>query len=148
MASDDRLAALRRFAGLTPGDLQALFDLFDTSDLLDLDVAFKGGRFRMERESVGQPVVVAEAQSAALAARAAAEQPIVVTSPLVGIFHPAVEVGEEVRRGQTLGAIEALGLPTTIDAPRSGVVDEVVRADGSPVEYGQPLLILRRPERE
>jgi biotin carboxyl carrier protein len=43
-----------------------------------------------------------------------------------------------------IGAIEALGMPTSIDAPRSGTVEELLVQDGDAVEYGQALLILRR----
>jgi biotin carboxyl carrier protein len=69
---------------------------------------------------------------------------LAITSPLVGIFHPAVQAGQQVQTGQSIGAIEALGMPTSVDAPQSGTVEDLLVQDGSPVEYGQPLLILRR----
>ena len=69
---------------------------------------------------------------------------LAIASPLVGIFHPSVSVGGTVESGQPIGAVEALGMPTTVDAPHGGTVEELLVTDGSPVEYGQPLLILRR----
>jgi biotin carboxyl carrier protein len=43
-----------------------------------------------------------------------------------------------------IGAIEALGMPTNVDAPQEGTVEDLLVLDGGPVEYGQPLLLLRR----
>jgi acetyl-CoA carboxylase biotin carboxyl carrier protein len=62
----------------------------------------------------------------------------------VGIFRSLVQSGETILSGQPIGAIEALGMPTNVDAPEGGIVDDVLVHDGSPVEYGQPLLTLRR----
>ena len=62
----------------------------------------------------------------------------------MGIFRPSVASGDVLAAGQSIGAIEALGMPTSVDAPQSGTVEDLLVQDGSPVEYGQPLLILRR----
>jgi biotin carboxyl carrier protein len=35
-------------------------------------------------------------------------------------------------------------MPTSVDAPQSGTVEDLLVQDGSPVEYGQPLIVLRR----
>ena len=35
-------------------------------------------------------------------------------------------------------------MPTTVDAPQSGTVEDLLVQEGSAVEYGQPLLIMRR----
>ncbi len=35
-------------------------------------------------------------------------------------------------------------MPTSVDAPQGGIVEELLVTHGRPVEYGQPLLILRR----
>jgi acetyl-CoA carboxylase biotin carboxyl carrier protein len=56
-----------------------------------------------------------------------------------------VHAGDEVTAGQAIGAIDSLGIPTNVDAPQAGTVEDVLVGDGSPVEYGQPLLVLRRP---
>ena len=60
------------------------------------------------------------------------------------MFRPSVVTGDMLEAGQSIGAIEALGMPTSVDAPQSGTVEDLLVQDGSAVEYGQPLLIMRR----
>jgi acetyl-CoA carboxylase biotin carboxyl carrier protein len=76
---------------------------------------------------------------------------IVVTSPLVGTFYrsagpdaaPFVEVGANVRRGQTVCIVEAMKLMNEVEADAAGVIAEVLVESGARVEYGQPLFHLR-----
>ncbi len=71
-----------------------------------------------------------------------------VTSPMVGTFYRAsapdepsfVEVGDVVRRGQTICIIEAMKLMNELDAELSGEVMEILVENGKPVEFGQPLM--------
>ncbi len=79
-----------------------------------------------------------------------AEHPGVVTSPMVGTAYlapepgaePFVTVGQEVRVGQTLLIIEAMKTMNPIPSPHSGIVRRILVADGTPVEYGAPLMII------
>lgn len=89
------------------------------------------------------------------AAAEAAPQPAVpagepVTSPMVGTFYrspspeakPFVQVGDTVKKGDTLCIIEAMKLLNEIEAEEDGVIKEVLVENGQPVEFGQPLFIL------
>jgi acetyl-coA carboxylase, biotin carboxyl carrier protein len=75
----------------------------------------------------------------------------VVASPLVGTFYaapspesePFVSVGEQVKKGQVLGIIEAMKLMNEIECEYDGVIEAVLVEDGSVVEYGQPLFRIR-----
>lgn len=79
-----------------------------------------------------------------------AEHPGAVTSPMVGTAYlspepgaaPFVAVGQQVSAGQTLLIIEAMKTMNQIPAPRSGTVRRILVADGTPVEYGAPLMIV------
>jgi acetyl-CoA carboxylase biotin carboxyl carrier protein len=51
-------------------------------------------------------------------------------------------VGDRVSQGQTLLLVEAMKTMNPIAAPRDGVVLELLVADGQPVEYGEPLVVL------
>lgn len=71
-----------------------------------------------------------------------------VKSPMVGTFYrapspddaPYVEVGDQVRVGQTLCIIEAMKLMNELEAEISGQVMEILVENGEPIEYGQPLM--------
>ena len=74
-----------------------------------------------------------------------------VLSPMVGTFYhapspdaePFVSEGESIAAGRTLCVIEAMKIMNEIEAEISGVVVEMLVANGEPVEYNQPLLKLR-----
>jgi len=74
----------------------------------------------------------------------------IVTSPMVGTFYlkpsptakPYVEIGQEVKEGDTLCIIEAMKLMNEIESEFSGKVIEILVKDGTPVEYGMPLFKL------
>jgi oxaloacetate decarboxylase alpha subunit len=75
----------------------------------------------------------------------------VVKSPMVGTFYrapapeaaPFVEVGSRVEKGQTLCIIEAMKLMNEIEAEVSGTVVEILVENAQPVEYGQPLIVIK-----
>jgi len=73
-----------------------------------------------------------------------------VCSPMVGTLYlssspdvaPFVNVGKSVNVGDTLCIIEAMKMFNEIEADRSGVITAILGANGSPVEYDQPLFII------
>jgi acetyl-CoA carboxylase biotin carboxyl carrier protein len=99
----------------------------------------------------------APAQSAAAGGAAATvETPeslelAVVTSPIVGTFYRApdpsspsfVEIGQTVRKGQTLCIIEAMKLMNEIESEYEGEVVKVYAENGQPVQYGERLFAIK-----
>jgi acetyl-CoA carboxylase biotin carboxyl carrier protein len=55
---------------------------------------------------------------------------------------PFVDVGSQVKLGETLIIIEAMKTMNQIPAPRAGTVIQILVEDGQPVEYGEPLMII------
>ena len=55
---------------------------------------------------------------------------------------PYVEVGDAVQEGQTIMIVEAMKTMNPIQAPRDGVVSEILVGDAQPVEYGEALVLL------
>jgi acetyl-CoA carboxylase biotin carboxyl carrier protein len=92
------------------------------------------------------PVVAPVAAAPALDA----SHPGAVTSPMVGVAYLSpdpespnfVSVGQRVEAGQTLLLIEAMKTFNQIKAPRAGTVSRVIVGSGTPVEFGEVLLIL------
>lgn len=79
-----------------------------------------------------------------------ASHPGAVTSPMVGTVYlsaepgadPFISIGATVKEGQTVLIVEAMKTMNHIPAPRAGTVKRILVEDGSPVEYGAPLLII------
>lgn len=89
-------------------------------------------------------------QAALIAAGDPSEDPGVVPSPMVGTVYlqpepdsaPFVRIGDSISEGQTILIIEAMKTMNQIPAPRAGRVKRILVDDGSPVEFGAPLIIL------
>ncbi|MCP1499444.1 acetyl-CoA carboxylase biotin carboxyl carrier protein [Pseudomonas migulae] len=100
------------------------------------------------------PAPAAAAPVAAAAAPAAPAAPVlngtVARSPMVGTFYrksspssPSfVEVGQTVKKGDTLCIVEAMKMMNHIEAETSGVIESILVEDGQPVEYDQPLFTI------
>ena len=152
--------------------IQALAELLNKNDLTEIAVVREYGEDdSLEVRVVKQATVVAApapvyaapalaapvaaAPAAAAAAAPAtdadpANHPGAVTSPMVGTAYLApepgasafVKVGDVVKEGQTLLIVEAMKTMNHIPAPKSGTVKRILVDDGTPVEYGAPLMIV------
>ena len=148
--------------------VRQLADILNDTSLTEIEVERGELRIRVAREIVAAPAVqyAAAPQAAfapvpAAAPAAPASMPsdpatIVarsgeeVKSPMVGTAYlqaspeapPFVKVGDKVKKGQTLLIVEAMKTMNPIQAPRDGVVAEVLVGDAQPVEYGEALVLL------
>jgi acetyl-CoA carboxylase biotin carboxyl carrier protein len=149
--------------------IQALAELLNKNELTELSVKREYAEddsleVRVVKQAnivttqiAAAPVAYAAASPAAPAALAPpamvddpAQHPGAVTSPMVGTVYlaaepgatPFVTVGAQVAEGQTVLIIEAMKTMNQIPAPRAGIVKRIVIEDGSPVEYGAPLMII------
>ncbi|HIN21390.1 MAG TPA: acetyl-CoA carboxylase biotin carboxyl carrier protein [Rhodospirillales bacterium] len=133
--------------------------LLEENNLTEIEYGRDGWHIRVGR---GGGVTVSESQRVSLDAdtspgaapgpdaSSAADNPNAVTSPMVGVVFtgpdsdspPFVKPGDEITEGQTLLLIEAMKVFNPITAPKSGRVTEILVANGAPVEFGEPLLIL------
>jgi acetyl-CoA carboxylase biotin carboxyl carrier protein len=135
--------------------------LLDETNLTEIEVERAGLRVRVARNisvAAAMPMQYAPAPAAAAPAAAAvaapapdaAKHPGAVPSPMVGTCYmasepgarPFIEVGTKVAVGQTLVIIEAMKTMNQIPAPRAGTVTQILVEDGTPVEYGEPLVII------
>jgi len=111
------------------------------------------------RRSDGAALARAAPQQPAAAAAEPAQSPVertfaegltVVRAPMVGTFYrgpspgapPFVEAGSAVEPATQVGIIEVMKLMNAIEAGVRGVVKEILAANGEPVEYGQPLMLI------
>ena len=95
------------------------------------------------------PVAPTPAEVAATAAAAELDGHV-VKSPMVGTFYRSsspeaasyVEVGTQVKEGQTICIIEAMKILNEIEADKSGTITQIVAQNGQAVEYGAPLFVI------
>lgn len=138
--------------------IRALSELLTETGLTEIEIEQNGGRIRVAR-GIAAPAMAAPPLSAAPAPHpavpsaapvAAGPQAGAVTSPMVGTVYaasepgkpPFVTLGQPVKEGETLFIVEAMKTMNPILAPRSGTVKEICVENGTPVEFGQTLLIL------
>ena len=141
--------------------IESLAKLMKETGLTGLELVEDGQQLRLERqvEVVAAPVAVpapaapVPAASGAEALGVAHEEPApvkegtLVLAPTVGVFYsapspdarPFVEVGDQVKKGDTLCIIEAMKLMNEIPAEVDGTVAEICVGNGQVVEFNQPL---------
>ena len=144
---------------MDPDAIRALAAILTETGLTEIEIAEKDSRIRvvrapavMEAFAAPRAAVATAAAPAAVAAAPveAAAHPGAVTSPMVGVAYlspepgaaPFVTAGQEVTAGQTLLLIEAMKTFNQIKAPKSGTVGRILVTSGSPVEYGEVLMVL------
>lgn len=150
--------------------LKTLIDLVSDSNVSELEITEAEGKVRIVK-SVGAPMVQAYAPApmqfqqtgaqpitapapleapAAAPAAPAAPAGHTVKSPMVGTFYRSsapgakafIEIGDQVKEGQTLCIVEAMKILNEIESDKSGTVTRVLCENGQAVEYGQGLFII------
>jgi acetyl-CoA carboxylase biotin carboxyl carrier protein len=132
------------------GLVRALAALLDEVNLSEIEYAEGPRSIRVARGTTATSVTVAPAAAPAPVHVPAAEPAGTVKAPMVGTVYlspqpdaaPFIKIGDGVRDGQTLLIVEAMKVMNHIAAPRSGRITAILVADGMPVEYGQPLLVI------
>src|SRR4051812_34869003 len=144
---------------IEPSLVRELAQLLTENELTEIEVADGDRRIKVGRSpaSIIGGATPASAPPAPvapppLAAPAVPEEIAgeTVKSPMVGTAFlssepgakPFVEVGNAVKAGDTLLIVEAMKVMNPITAPAGGIVKKIFVADGQPVEFDQPLVIL------
>ena len=97
--------------------------------------------------AAAMPASPAPAAPAAVPAAAGAEEAPSITAPLVGTYYaasapdqaPFVSAGDKVSKGQTVCLIEAMKMMSEVPAPCDCIIEEVLKANGELVSFGEPL---------
>lgn len=159
----------KKHAEIDAALVRQLAEILNETDLTEVEVERGELRIRVAREvtinaapvqyaAAPAPVAAAPAAAAAAAPAAMPSDPATIVarageevkSPMVGTAYlqaspeaPAfVQPGDKVKKGQTLLIVEAMKTMNPIQAPRDGVVAEILVGDAQPVEFGEPLVLL------
>lgn len=122
----------------------------------DCNITIKGRKPSPQTVVAGMGVPAAAPVQAAPAAGSAPEKSgavdgNVVKSPIVGTFYqspspdkpPFVKVGDKVRRGDVIMIIESMKLMNEVQSEFDGTVEKILVSDGQPVEFDQPIMIIK-----
>jgi acetyl-CoA carboxylase biotin carboxyl carrier protein len=140
--------------------VRQLAELLTDNALTEIEVQDGDRRIKVSREpapvlsaAAPAPAPVAAPAAAAAVPTAAPVEEIsgeTVKSPMVGTAFlspqpgakPFVEPGDAVKAGDTLLIVEAMKVMNPITAPSGGVVKKILIADGQPIEFDQPLVVI------
>jgi acetyl-CoA carboxylase biotin carboxyl carrier protein len=144
--------------------LKTLIDLVSDSNVSELEITEAEGKVRIVKSSPHAAPVAMNAVQYAAAPVAVAPAPVAevvaavpvvpaghtVKSPMVGTFYRSaspgaasfIEIGSEVKEGDTLCIIEAMKILNEIESDKSGKVTRILCENGQAVEYGQAMFII------
>jgi len=147
-------------------EISKLIDLLEKRNLADFELELEGFKIKISREQrkpeIKELTVVPnsvppekenkrEEKSELTQEKSEHDNIYFITSPMVGTFYrapdpsspPFIEIGEEVKKNQTLCIIEAMKLMNEIESDVEGKVKDILVKNGNPVEYGQKLFSIK-----
>ena len=145
--------------------VKKLIELLEESGISEIEISEGEESVRISRypkpgagtTALAPAAIAPPAAPAAPAAAAAPAEPAAppvrgqqVTAPMVGTYYsgpapgskPFVDIGSEVKPGDTLCVIEAMKMMNQIESEFAGRVVSILVENGSPVEFGQPLFVI------
>ena len=146
-------------------DVYELLDKFDASACCEMELNLNGTQLSLKKySSIAAPsglnnasglnnVVAGNTQTQAeqVTDNESAGDAVEIKAPLVGTFYqapgpdeqPYVKVGQQVKKGDVVGIIEAMKLMNEVVAPQDGVILSIDATDGNMVQYGQVLFTMK-----
>ena len=148
---------------MTNQEIFDLMDRFERSNLQSMKLSMQDFSIELSHPApaAAPAVIPMEAPAAAVEAAPAAPAPAAaaseapeapaITAPLVGTYYaasapdqaPFVAVGDRVSKGQTVCLIEAMKMMSEVPAPCDCVIEEILKANGELVAFGEPLFRYR-----
>lgn len=149
--------------------VKKLIELLEESGINEIEIREGEESVRISRKqdnAAPQYVVAQSPNPGAVSAPAAVSAPLaeapqpdknalpdghVMTSPMVGTMYrapsptqpPFVEIGSQVKAGDTLCIVEAMKMLNQIEADATGTIVAILVENGQPVEFGQPLFVIK-----
>ncbi len=137
---------------MNESDIRKYVNLMSELGLTGLEVTENDRVVRLERNPAPQTAApVQTVQVGDIPQSAANEDLIEISSPMVGVFYaapaedadPYVQVGDRVKKGQTLCIVEAMKLMNEIVAETDGQIVEICAQNGQVVDFGCPLFRIK-----
>jgi len=128
--------------------IEELVSYLEEFNLSEIEYAEGATKVKVSRSMNNSDVISTEVKK---------KQPVInnngshVTSPIVGTAYLApepgakkfVEVGQKIKKGQTIMIVEAMKTMNHVPSTQEGIVSEILVKDGEPIEFGQPLISIK-----
>lgn len=137
---------------MNESDIRKYANLMSELGLTGLEVTENDRVVRLERNPAPQTAAPVQTVQVSDAPQSAANEDLIeITSPMVGVFYaapaedadPYVQVGDRVKKGQTLCIVEAMKLMNEIVAETDGQIVEICAQNGQVVDFGCPLFRIK-----
>ncbi len=133
--------------------IKELTDYLNEFNLTEIEYTDKDTKIKVSKSTSNQTISIPSSSSVGKAATEVVEKIISgtkITSPIIGTAYHSpepgakkfVEVGKNIKKGDTIMIIEAMKTMNHIPSTADGVVKEICIEDGMPVEFGQTIIIL------
>ena len=136
--------------------IKELSDYLDEFNLTELEYTEKDTKIKVSKNNISinsRPITSSgnlHANTENVNSQKSIKSGIEITSPIIGTAYHApepgakkfVEVGKKIKKGDTIMIVEAMKTMNHVPSTSDGVVKEISVEDGSPVEFGQTLIIL------
>ena len=137
--------------------IKELSDYLEEFNLTEIEITEKDTKIKVSKNNVSisnQPVVTtatAHVENENVSEKSSTKSGTEITSPIIGTAYHApepgakkfVEVGDKVKKGQTIMIVEAMKTMNHIPSTEDGEVKRILVEDGQPVEFGQTLILLK-----
>ena len=137
---------------MNESDIRKYANLMSELGLTGLEVTENDRVVRLERNPAPQTTAPVQTVQVGDAPQSAANEDLIeISSPMVGVFYaapaedadPYVQVGDRVKKGQTLCIVEAMKLMNEIVAETDGQIVEICAQNGQVVDFGCPLFRIK-----
>ena len=130
--------------------IKELVDSLEEYKLSELEYSEKDIKIKVARNFTNEGNKIVVSQNSKEIKNEKIETGIEIKSPIIGTAYLApepggkkfVEVGNKIKKGDTVMIVEAMKTMNHVPSTKDGVVKKIVVEDGQPVEYGQTLVIL------
>lgn len=137
---------------MNESDIRKYANLMSELGLTGLEVTENDRVVRLERNPAPQTAAPTQTVQVGDVPQSAANEDLIeISSPMVGVFYaapaedadPYVQVGDRVKKGQTLCIVEAMKLMNEIVAETDGQIVEICAQNGQVVDFGCPLFRIK-----
>ena len=131
--------------------IEELVDYLKEFNLTEIEYSEGSTKVKVSRSIHDSKIISTEIGKKKSDIKDANETGLQVTSPIVGTAYLAsepgakkfVEVGQKIKKGQTIMIVEAMKTMNHIPSTENGTVSKIFVNDGEPVEFGQPLISVK-----